>query len=120
MDRERIMVANAYGIEAPSAFDWLKEHYFSEGDTLYERIQNTPAYASITAPVDIDTRYVFEDILTGCVPMFFAGQAIGLDTPIINSAILWGSTIYSTDFKQNGRNDKTIDFEALKADAGIR
>ena len=119
MDMERIKLANAYGVEVPSAFDWMLEHYGSEGDTLYERIQNTPAYASITAPVDIDTRYIFEDIATGCVPMFFAGQAIGIDTPIINSAILWGSTIYATDFMQNGRNNAMIDFPALIAAAGV-
>ncbi|MCL2164553.1 MAG: NAD/NADP octopine/nopaline dehydrogenase family protein [Oscillospiraceae bacterium] len=117
LDRERVNLASAYGIRVTSAFEWVLDHYGSEGDTLYERIQNNPAYANITAPIDIDTRYVYEDIATGCVPMYFAGQAIGMDTPVINSAILWASTIYATDFKQNGRNNEVIDFEELKADA---
>ena len=113
MDNERLDVARAYGVETPSAFEWLQEHYGSEGETLYDRIQSTPAYANILAPIDIDTRYIFEDILTGCVPMYYAGAAVGVDTPIIKSAILWASTVYATDFIQNGRNDTVIDFAAL-------
>ncbi|MCL2368370.1 MAG: NAD/NADP octopine/nopaline dehydrogenase family protein [Oscillospiraceae bacterium] len=117
LDRERVTVAAAYGVTVPSAYEWLYDHYGSEGDTLYERIQHTPAYANITAPVDIDTRYIYEDMATGCVPIYFAGQAVGIATPVIDSAILWASTIYETDFKQGGRNDQAIDFRELKADA---
>lgn len=118
MDMERISVAKAYGVDVLSAFDWLGAHYGSEGDMLYERIQNTAAYANIFAPTDIDTRYIYEDVLTGCVPTYYAGRAIGIEVPIINSVILWASTIYATDFKQNGRNDKVIDLGKLLADAG--
>lgn len=117
MDRERVEIAKAYGANVPSAFDWLGEHYGSQGDTLHERIQNTDAYANIFAPTDIDTRYIYEDMLTGCVPIYYAGLAIGVNAPIINSAILWASTIYATDFKHNGRNDEVIDFQALAGEA---
>lgn len=113
------MVAKAYGVDVLSAFDWLSEHYGSKGDTLYERIQNTEAYENILAPTDIDTRYIYEDVLTGCVLKYYAGRAIGIESPIINSAILWASTIYASGFKQNGRNDKIIDFAALLADAEV-
>lgn len=118
MDSERVEVANAYGVDVPTAYEWLGIHYGAEGDTLYERIQNTDAYANIYAPTDIDTRYIYEDMLTGCVPMFYAGQAIGIETPIIKSAILWASTVYATDFIHNGRNDTRLDFEQLRKDAG--
>lgn len=119
MDSERIAVAKAYGVEVLSAFDWLKDHYGAEGATLYDRIQSTPAYANILAPIDIDTRYIYEDMLTGCVPMYYAGEAVGVETPIIKSAILWASTVYATDFIQNGRNDSVIDFKAMMELAGI-
>ncbi len=118
MDQERMAVALGYGHHILSAYDWLFEHYGSTGDTLYERIQNTEAYANIYAPVDIDTRYIFEDMLTGCVPFYYAGQAIGIDTPIIKSSILWASTVYETDFIQHGRNEKRIDFAAIAETCG--
>lgn len=117
MDRERLAVARAFGVSVESAFDWLNTHYGAQGDTLYERIQNTEAYAHIDAPVDIDTRYIFEDIMTGCVPVYCAGEAIGVPTPIIKSSILWASTIYETDFIQNGRNQEAINFTEVINDA---
>ncbi len=119
VDKERVTVAAEYGVEVQSAYQWLLSHYESEGDSLYERIQNTEAYQNIYAPIDIDTRYIYEDMLTGCVPMMFAGQAVGIETPVIKSAILWASTIYETDFVQNGRNDTMLDYEELKRDANI-
>lgn len=117
LDRERVAVGRAYGVEVLDAFNWLEAHYGSEGDTLYERIQNTPAYQSIYAPVDIDTRYIYEDIMTGCVPVYLAALRAGVETPVIKSAILWASTIYETDFEQNGRNDKVIDYDRLYLEA---
>jgi len=119
LDSERLAVAEAYGVETLSAFDWLGARYRSEGETLYERIQSTPAYQHIVAPVDVDTRYIYEDIMTGCVPVFFAGREVGVDVPVIRSAILWASTVYATDFIQNGRNGERVDFGAVRKLAGL-
>ncbi len=118
IDAERLAVASAYGIQVPSAFDWLKDHYDSTGNTLYERIQNTGSYKNIYAPTDIDTRYIYEDILTGCVPMSYAGRALGIDTYIMDSVIQWASTIYHYNFYKLGRNEDLIDFSALLRDSG--
>lgn len=113
MDQERVAVACAYGARILSAFEWLEKHYNAKGDSLYERIQNNPGYSNIYAPIDIDTRYIYEDILTGCVPVYYAGKAAGLETPIIKSVILWASTVYHYDFLARGRNDKQINFEEI-------
>ncbi|MDD4495229.1 MAG: NAD/NADP octopine/nopaline dehydrogenase family protein [Eubacteriales bacterium] len=118
IDNERLAVASACGIQVPSAYEWLNNHYGSTGSTLYERIQNTTAYKNIYAPTDIDTRYIYEDILTGCVPVSFAGRAAGCDTYIIDSVIQWASTIYHYNFYKYGRNEDLIDFTALLRDAG--
>ena len=115
LDAERVSVAARLGVEVPSAFEWLKQCYGSEGDSLYERIQNTAAYSSVYAPIDIDTRYVFEDLQTGCVPVSCLGKAIGIPTPVIDSIIDWSSTIYDYDFYQEGFNASRFDFiELLK------
>ena len=113
LDAERVAVARAFGADVLPAFDWLKEHYGAEGGSLYERIQNTEAYMKIIAPVDLYSRYIFEDIPTGLVPISFAGKAIGCATPVIDSAIAWAGSIYGMDFRKDGRNDEMIDFGAL-------
>ncbi|MCL2222236.1 MAG: NAD/NADP octopine/nopaline dehydrogenase family protein [Oscillospiraceae bacterium] len=113
MDLERISVANAYGVSVPTARRWLAECYGSRGNSLYERIQNTEAYKTVLAPTDIDTRYIFEDILTGCVPTSCAGKAAGIDTEVLDTLIKWASILYGRDFRAEGRNENLVDFESF-------
>jgi opine dehydrogenase len=113
MDLERIAVANAYGVSVPTAQRWLAECYGTRGHNLYERIQNTEAYKTVTAPKDLYTRYIFEDIPTGCVPISCAGKAAGVNTEIFDTLISWASAIYNRDFHAEGRNENLIDFESF-------
>ena len=113
MDKERIAVANAYGVRIPSAFEWMKLNYDTHGDTLYDRIQNNPGYADIYAPTYLDTRYVLEDVPTGCVPVYYAGKAAGVPTPTIQAVIDWANAVYNENLYAKGRNDKIIDFDAI-------
>jgi len=113
MDIERVAVAYAYGVAVPTARQWLAEAYGSRGDSLYEQIQNTDAYRTVLAPTDIDTRYIFEDILTGCVPTSCAGKAAGVNTEVIDTLINWASILYGRDFHAEGRNEALIDFKGF-------
>jgi opine dehydrogenase len=113
MDLERVSVAIAYGVSVPTARQWLAECYGSRGNTLYEQIQNTAAYKTVLAPTDIDTRYIFEDILTGCVPISCAGKAAGVSTEVLDTLIKWASILYGRDFHAEGRNDAMIDFASF-------
>ena len=113
MDRERVAVAHAYGVAVPSARIWLAEAYGSRGDSLYEQIQNTDAYKNVLAPTDIDTRYIFEDILTGCVPTSCAGKAAGVRTDVMDTLVKWASILYGRDFHAEGRNEALIDFKSF-------
>jgi opine dehydrogenase len=112
MDLERVMVANAYGVAVPTARQWLAECYGSRGNSLYEQIQNTEAYKTVLAPTDIDTRYIFEDVLTGCVPTSCAGKAAGVQTEVLDTLIRWASILYGRDFHAEGRNENLIDFKS--------
>lgn len=113
MDAERISVAAALGIRVPTVMEWLESHYGSMGNTLYERIQNTKAYQEVLAPTDVDTRYIFEDIQTGCVPVSCLGKRLGVETRVIDSVIAWASAVYGRDFMSTGRNEDRIDYEAI-------
>jgi opine dehydrogenase len=113
MDRERVAVASAYGVAVPTARRWLEECYGSRGASLYEQIQNTEAYKTVLAPTDIDTRYIFEDILTGCVPISCAGREAGVKTEVIDTLIGWASILYDRDFRAEGRNENLIDFRSF-------
>ena len=110
MDMERISVAKAYGATVLTARQWLEECFGSQGDSLFEQIQNTEAYKTVLAPTDINTRYIFEDILTGCVPTSCAGKAAGVKTEVLDTLINWASILYERDFHAEGRNEAMIDF----------
>jgi len=113
MDLERVTVANAYGVAVPTARQWLAECYGSRGNSLYEQIQNTGAYQTVLAPTDIDTRYIFEDVQTGCVPVSCAGKVAGVQTEVLDTLIRWASILYGRDFHAEGRNENMIDFESF-------
>lgn len=103
-DCERLAVANAYGIEPISAFEWISYAYGGvEGDTLCKRMQNNPAYNDILAPTTINCRQITEDIPTGIIPFAELGKAAGVSTPIFNALISMCSTLLNIDFMKEGR-----------------
>jgi opine dehydrogenase len=119
MDAERVAVARSFGADVSDAGGWLRECYGSRGGTLYELIQGTDAYKNVLAPTDIDTRYVFEDIRTGCVPVSCAGRYAGISTETLDAVIRWASLLYNTDFYADGRNDAMLDFgRILRLESG--
>ncbi|HWQ58139.1 MAG TPA: NAD/NADP octopine/nopaline dehydrogenase family protein [Clostridia bacterium] len=117
LDSERVAVAGALGIEVPSAYEWLGDRYGSEGANLYERIQNTHAYRDVLAPTEIDTRYIHEDIQTGCVPVSCLGRRMNIPTDITDASVKWASVVYNCNFYATGRNERAVDFDAVLSGA---
>jgi opine dehydrogenase len=113
LDMERMEVAKALGISVPSAKEWIFDRYGSYGVNLYEAIQNTAAYGGVYAPTNIYSRYIFEDIPTGCVPLCCVGKRLGVKTPIAKALINWSSAVYGFDFMERGRNDTKIDLSFI-------
>lgn len=103
-DKERLAVADAYGIKPISAFDWVSYAYKGVvGNTLCERMHNNPAYYEIVAPKTIDCRQITEDIPTGIIPMAELGKVAGIATPLFDSLITMCSILLNRDFRSEGR-----------------
>jgi opine dehydrogenase len=80
IDEERLAVANAFEVRATPAAAWLERSYEGiEGATLHDRLRGNPAYAGIAAPRSLDTRYLYEDVPTGLVPIASLGRLAGLE-----------------------------------------
>ena len=103
LDKERLRVANAYGVDIPSAKEWLKAAYGIDAPTLYDAIQKNPAYAGIKAPTSPDTRYLKEDIPTGIVPISELGRLAGVKTPLMDAIVCSASFLLHADFRKTGR-----------------
>lgn len=113
IDSERIAIANALGVQVDTAVKWLNRIYRTEGDTLYEALQNNVAYTEVLAPTTIHTRYIYEDIQTGLVPLSILSKELGIDNNAMDCVIRLASMLYNYDFYQNGRNEGIIDFQKI-------
>jgi len=64
-----------------------------DGANLYEQIQKVRAYEGIKGPTNLNTRYLFEDIPTGLVPLSCLGKALGVKTPTMDAVVELGSAL---------------------------
>lgn len=103
MDRERIAVAHALGVNAVTALDWLKDAYGVIADNLYNAIQNTDAYRGLLAPKNLDCRYIFEDVPMSLVPISSIGKQLGIPTYTIDSIIHLASCMHEVNYWKIGR-----------------
>ncbi len=103
IDQERMAVAKAGGFEIESVKDWLIRTYGITGNTLYECIRNNEAYREIDAPPTIKTRYIFEDVPNGLVPVEAMGTEYDIPTPNITTIINLASSVMDQDYRQIGR-----------------
>ncbi len=116
IDQERVRVAEAFGVQAVSVKDWLKEAYGVHGNTLHEAIHNNEKYSNIDAPETLHHRYIFEDIPTGLVPIASLGDLAGVSTPYMKLVILLASKLLGVDFWETGRTVERLGLESLSID----
>ena len=105
IDAERVQLSQYFGCAVPDAKMWLKNVYDSKGSCLYELLQNTPAYESVLAPTEINTRYIYEDITTGIVPMYCMAKSVGSPCETMGLIIDLATKMFGYDFYGNGRHD---------------
>ena len=121
LDEERLSLGKAYEIDLISVKDWVSFAYNKiEGNTLYERIQNNPAYYNILAPTTIRCRQLLEDIPTGLVPMVELGKMAGVKMPLCESLIKICSILLKHDFYKEGRTLKKLGLTGLSKNEIIK
>jgi opine dehydrogenase len=104
VDAERLSVAEASGTVVPSIADWYTMCYGVTGATLHEKVQKVTAYEGIKGPTNLTTRYLFEDIPTGLVPLSLLGNALGVKTPIMRAVVDLANVLLGRDFWREGRS----------------
>ncbi|CAG0994847.1 partial Opine dehydrogenase, partial [Anaerolineae bacterium] len=95
-------------------YAWLARSYDGiTGDTLYDRIQSNIAYHGIAAPRSINTRYIWEDVPTGLVPMVALGRIANVPMPACEGLANVACALYGRDFWKDGRNARQLGIEGL-------
>jgi len=103
LDRERVTVAAALGVQARDACTWLRDAYSAEGGSLYEAMQNNAGYKGIKAPRSLRHRYIFEDVPFSLVPITSLGKQFGVGTIAIDALIRLACVVHGTNYYKRGR-----------------
>ncbi len=109
LDKERLSIGRAYGIDLLSVSDWISFAYQNtEGATLCEKMQHNPAYYKIFAPSTLESRLLTEDLPTGILPMIEMAKIVGISTPLMEAVLNIGQVLLNRDFNIHGRTLKNI------------
>ncbi len=103
MDAERLAVAKAYGVETISLRQALRVFYGVGGKNLFETFRSSLAHEGVMAPESADTRYIFEDVPTGLVPLIELGGAAKVPTPTLRAVADLGCALAERNFWSEGR-----------------
>jgi len=115
MDRERLAVAEALGLRLPSIREWYRLAYGAEGATLVEAVRNNRAYAKISGQKSLRTRYLWEDIPMGLLPMVSIGKMIGVDVPRMEIILNLAQFLTGEDFASTGRTAERLGLAGMSA-----
>jgi opine dehydrogenase len=85
LDSERVTLGKYFKLRLKPLTVWLSDTYGSNGDNLYELLQNTKAYHKILGPNTLQHRYIVEDTLNGLVPFVHLARKCGIGLPITES-----------------------------------
>lgn len=113
VDNERVKVAEALGIRAITAREWLYSAYDAYGRNLYEAMQNNPGYRGIQAPYTIYNRYITEDVPMSLVPISSFGKMLQIPTPTIDCMIHLANILHNRDYFAEGRTIEKLGLAGL-------
>lgn len=103
LDRERLEIASAFNTAAPSLQESLRTFYGATEATLFEIFRNSRAHEGVMAPSNIDSRYLFEDVPTGLVPLAALAEAASIETPTIRAVADLACAVSGRDYWKEGR-----------------
>ncbi|HDQ34752.1 MAG TPA: NADP transhydrogenase subunit alpha [Chloroflexi bacterium] len=113
LDRERVTVASALGIQAQTAREWLYRAYAAQGDTLFEAMRANPGYQGIKAPNRLQHRYISEEIPCSLIPIALLGRQYGVETPTMHTIIHLANIVHGVDYWSRGRTPERLGIQGM-------
>lgn len=116
VDAERVALARALGIDVPTTMQSVKSGYGSQGDTLYEVLQNTQAYVGIQSPRSLSHRFCAEDTFGTLVGFSTLAKELGVPTPGMDAIITCISMATGIDYLATGRSAEKVGLKGKRVD----
>src|SRR5215217_566540 len=77
VDDERARLAAALGLQTVTLRQYLAESVGATEGDLHQQLREAKLYAPTPAPKALNHRWLWEDTLTGIIPMVSLGRAVG-------------------------------------------
>jgi len=116
LDRERLEIGEKLGIHLPTGVDMMVESGYGPRGTLWESINGSAGLTPVKGPDSLSHRYITEDIPYGLVAWASLGDALSVDTPIMDALVEIGSAIMGKNCWKEGRNLEKMGLKGLNAE----
>lgn len=113
LDSERVALGRKLGLELPSVIQMYRSMYTVTGDNLTDIVRSNSAYKDIAGQKSINTRYIFEDIPTGLVPMVSLARKAGSACERMETICRLGGFLLDQDFFASGRTLESLGLSDL-------
>ena len=117
-DSERMRLAQRLDLSIPSIEEWFRSEYGAfgaKGDNLYDLIHSNQGYKGIGAPKELYSRYFWEDIPTGVLPMLDLGLHFDVPMPVLSSTYELCKHMFEKDWVAEGRSVHSLGLSHLSA-----
>lgn len=116
IDAERLAIGRALGIDLLSLRDtYAVMGYGPSGDTFWSVIRGVSALNGIKGPMQIDSRYLTEDVPVGLTIYSQLGRQVGVAPVLMESVIHLSGALLGTDFAQDRRTAASCGIAGLDA-----
>ncbi|MEN1969826.1 NAD/NADP octopine/nopaline dehydrogenase family protein [Lentibacillus sp. N15] len=116
LEEERLAIGKKLGIQLSTCQELLHRFYQVNEKSLYDSIQNNPAYQTGKAPNTLEYRYIYEDIPYGLNPMVKLGRALGLSMNVANLLIDIACLLRNEDLRGNALELADLGLDGMSAD----
>jgi len=102
LDRERVAIASAFGKDVRTVFDHYRLTHNVTGGSVGEAAAAVIARGNDPmGPMNLDTRYILEDVPYGLTPTLFLAELAGVDAPLHRSGVNVINACYARDLGQD-------------------
>nr|VFK24077.1 MAG: opine dehydrogenase [Candidatus Kentron sp. MB]VFK34095.1 MAG: opine dehydrogenase [Candidatus Kentron sp. MB]VFK76736.1 MAG: opine dehydrogenase [Candidatus Kentron sp. MB] len=115
-DNERIAICHALGIQTVSAHEWQQRHYpglIGDDSTLCSTLKTNAAYHGVYSPDKLYSRFIWEDIPYGIIPVISIGSAIGVKTPSMDAIYGLCKAMFHADWSREARTLDNLGLRGL-------
>jgi opine dehydrogenase len=124
IDRERLAVATAFGIDLPDFVETFRAAGLVADDvaalgSTYEAVHESEPNRDIRSPSTLTDRYVAEDVGMGLVALVALASSVGVATPVCDALIVLAGTVNGCDYSETGLTAAVMGVLGLDRD-GVR